>query len=56
MTVKQIQHLLGYLGYYTGATDGIWGDKSEEAAYSFFLSRGTTAWSGTGSWVKNSTE
>ena len=35
MTVKQIQHLLGYLGYYTGATDGIWGRLSEEAAVAF---------------------
>lgn len=35
MTVKQIQHLLGYLGYYTGAPDGIWGRLSEEATRAF---------------------
>ena len=32
MTVKQVQHLLGYLGYYSGIPDGIWGRLSEEAA------------------------
>lgn len=35
MTVKQIQHLLGYLGYYSGIPDGIWGRLSEEAAVAF---------------------
>lgn len=35
MTVKQIQHLLGYLGYYTGTPDGIWGRLSEEATRAF---------------------
>ena len=35
MTVKQIQHLLGYLGYYSGIPDGIWGRLSEEATRAF---------------------
>lgn len=35
MTVRQIQHLLGYLGYYTGTVDGIWGAQSRNAASSF---------------------
>ena len=35
MTVKQIQHLLAYLGYYTAPVDGIWGDLSAEAASRF---------------------
>lgn len=35
MTHKQKQQLLGYLGYYDGAADGIWGPKSREAALSF---------------------
>lgn len=35
MTVKQIQHLLGYLGYYSGIPDGIWGRLSEDAAVAF---------------------
>lgn len=35
MTVKQVQHLLGYLGYYSGIPDGIWGRLSEEAAVAF---------------------
>lgn len=35
MTVKQIQHLLGYLGYYSGIPDGIWGRLSEEATLAF---------------------
>ena len=35
MTVKQIQHLLGYLGYYSGIPDGIWGRLSEEATREF---------------------
>lgn len=35
MTWKQIQHLLGYLGYYTGAVDGIWGSRSAAAASRF---------------------
>ena len=35
MTVKQIQHLLAYLGYYSGAADGIWGSQSSDAAARF---------------------
>ena len=35
MTVKQIQHLLGYLGYYSGIPDGIWGRLSEDATRAF---------------------
>jgi len=35
MTVKQIQHLLAYLGYYDGAVDGIWGNRSAGAASRF---------------------
>lgn len=35
MTVKQKQHLLAYLGYYTGAVDGIWGQQSEQATRKF---------------------
>lgn len=35
MTVKQKQHLLGYLGYYSGAADGIWGPQSKQAAERF---------------------
>lgn len=35
MTVKQIQHLLGYLGYDCGQVDGIWGNRSAAAASRF---------------------
>ncbi len=35
MTVKQRQHLLAYLGYYSGGADGIWGPKSHGAAKAF---------------------
>ena len=35
MTVKQRQHLLAYLGLYTGAVDGIWGEKSRSALAAF---------------------
>lgn len=35
MTIKQIQHLLAYLGYYTAAVDGIWGVQSAAAASRF---------------------
>ncbi len=35
MTIKQIQHLLAYLGYYSGAVDGIWGRQSADAALRF---------------------
>lgn len=35
MTAKQKQCLLAYLGYYTGAIDGIWGEKSQNATIDF---------------------
>ena len=35
MTVKQTQHLLAYLGYYTAQIDGIWGSQSAAAAARF---------------------
>lgn len=35
MTDKQKQHLLGYLGCYTGAADGVWGPLSREATREF---------------------
>ena len=35
MTAKQKQCLLAYLGYYTGAIDGIWGEKSRQATEDF---------------------
>lgn len=35
MTNKQKQHLLGYLGYYSGTVDGIWGPLSRQAARQF---------------------
>lgn len=35
MTVKQRQHLLGYLGYYVGEVDGKWGSGSREACKAF---------------------
>lgn len=35
MTVKQTQHLLAYLGYYTGTIDGQWGARSRRAAEAF---------------------
>lgn len=35
MTIEQKQHLLGYLGYYTIAVDGIWGTGSIQATKDF---------------------
>lgn len=35
MTTKQKQHLLAYLGYYTGTIDGIWGPKCQAATEAF---------------------
>lgn len=35
MTVKQKQCLLAYLGYYTGAVDGIWGNLTQGATEAF---------------------
>ena len=43
MTIKQMQHLLGYLGYYTGVPDGIWGRLSREATRAFQSDYGLTA-------------
>ena len=40
MTDKQKQHLLGYLGYYTGVPDGIWGRLSGEATRAFQAGHG----------------
>ena len=35
MTNKQKQYLLGYLGFYTGPVDGIWGEQSKSATEGF---------------------
>lgn len=35
MNIRQIQHLLAYLGYYDGTVDGIWGNRSAGAAKRF---------------------
>lgn len=35
MTIKQIQHLLAFLGYYQGGVDGIWGEGSAKACREF---------------------
>lgn len=35
MTIRQIQHLLAYLGYYAGTVDGIWGTLSRDACTAF---------------------
>lgn len=35
MTLKQKQALLTYLGYYSGAIDGIWGQQSQQATIHF---------------------
>lgn len=43
MTVKQQQHLLGYLGYYSGQADGIWGNLSKSACRAFQADYGLTA-------------
>ena len=40
MTERQKQHLLGYLGHYNGAVDGIWGPASRQAARSFQQEQG----------------
>lgn len=42
MTVKQQQCLLAFLGYYTGAIDGIWGDQSKRATERFQSDFGLT--------------
>lgn len=43
MTVKQIQCLLAYLGYYTGQIDGQWGSMSTLACRAFQADYGLTA-------------
>lgn len=43
MTVKQIQCLLAYLGYYTGQIDGQWGGMSTAACRAFQADYGLTA-------------
>ena len=43
MTDKQKQHLLGYLGYYSGQVDGIWGRLSREATKEFQTGYGLEA-------------
>ena len=35
MTIKQKQHLLAFLGFYTGIADGIWGQQSRRATEAF---------------------
>lgn len=35
MTIKQIQHLLAYHGFYLGAVDGLWGPITEKAVRDF---------------------
>ena len=35
MTIRQKQHLLSFLGYYSGALDGIWGPMSRRATEVF---------------------
>ena len=43
MTDKQKQHLLAYLGYYTGNIDGQWGRMSTKACMAFQADYGLTA-------------
>lgn len=43
MTIRQKQHLLGYLGYYTGDVDGIWGALSRQATQNFQREHGLAA-------------
>lgn len=40
MTIRQIQHLLAYLGYYLGTVDGIWGNLSAGAVKQFQMDFG----------------
>lgn len=42
MTTRQKQHLLGYLGYYTGNVDGDWGALSRQGAAAFQRDYGLT--------------
>lgn len=43
MTVKQKQHLLAYLGYYTGTIDGSYGPQTQAATEAFQLGYSLTA-------------
>lgn len=43
MTIKQRQHLLAFLGYYTGNIDGIWGKVSAQATKDFQSAYGIEA-------------
>ena len=43
MTVKQKQHLLGFLGYYVGNVDGDWGTLSKTATKAFQKDHGLQA-------------
>lgn len=43
MTLRQRQCLLGFLGYYAGSPDGIWGRLSTEACRSFQKAQGLQA-------------
>lgn len=43
MTVKQKQHLLGFLGYYVGNVDGAWGTLSKTATRCFQQEHGLQA-------------
>lgn len=43
MTTKQKQHLLAFMGYYTGVVDGIWGQQSQDATTRFQKDFGLTA-------------
>ena len=40
MTVKQMQCLLAYLGFYSGGLDGLWGPLSEKAEAAFRVAYG----------------
>lgn len=42
MTTTQIQHLLGYLGYYDAAVDGCWGARSAGGCRRFQAEHGLT--------------
>lgn len=42
MTIKQVQNLLQYLGYYDGKIDGIWGNGCKTAAKEFQKDNGLT--------------
>lgn len=41
MTMKQVQNLLQYLGYYDGIPNGVYDDKTRDAVYDFQSAYGT---------------